>query len=72
MIKYALMISLFKVVTLQVEVNSFTNQLQSQNFETQQSEHLMFTQSTDPNNKHKPAYKKYCSYCHRTNQSISA
>ena len=32
----------------------------------------MFTQPRDPNNKHKPAYKKYCSYCHRTNQSISA
>ena len=25
----------------------------------------------DPNNKNKPAYKKYCSYCHRTNHSIS-
>ena len=32
----------------------------------------MFTQSRDPNNKNKPAYKKYCSYCHRTNHSISA
>ena len=26
----------------------------------------------NPNNKNKPAYKKYCSYCHRTNHSISA
>ena len=32
----------------------------------------MFTQPRDPNNKHKPAYKKYCSYCHKTNHSISA
>ena len=32
----------------------------------------MFTQPKDPNNKTKPAYKKYCSYCHRTNHSISA
>ena len=32
----------------------------------------MFTQSRDPNNKHKPAYKKYCSYFHRTKLSISA
>ena len=31
----------------------------------------MFTQPKDPNNKNKPAYKKYCSYCHRTNHSIS-
>ena len=54
-----------------LEVNSITNQLQSQNLETQQSEHIMFTQYRD-NNKHKPAYEKYCSYCHRTNNSISA
>ena len=32
----------------------------------------MFTQLKDRNNKNKPAYKKYCSYCHRTNHSISA
>ena len=32
----------------------------------------MFTQPKDPNKKTKPAYKKYCSYCHRTNHSISA
>ena len=44
---------------LTLEVNSITNQLQSQNFETQQSEHLMFTQPRDPDNEHKPAYEKY-------------
>ena len=32
----------------------------------------MYTQPKDPDNKNKPAYKKYCSYCHRTNHSISA
>ena len=32
----------------------------------------MFTQPRDPNNKTKPAYEKYCSYCHETNHSISA
>ena len=31
----------------------------------------MFTQPRDPNNKTKPAYKKYCSYCPRKNHSIS-
>ena len=41
------------------EVNSIANQLESQNFETQQPEHPMFTQSRDPKNKHKPACKKY-------------
>ena len=56
---------------LTLEVNSITNQLQSKNVETQ-SEHLMFRHPRDPNNKHKPAYKKYCSFCDRTNYSISA
>ena len=51
---------------------SITNQLQSQDLDIKQSEQLMFTQPRDPNIKHKPAYKKYCSYCHRTNHSISA
>ena len=32
----------------------------------------MFTQPKDPNNKNKPTYKNICSYCHRTNHSISA
>ena len=32
----------------------------------------MFTQPRDPNNKLKPAIKQHCSYCHRTNLSISA
>ena len=31
----------------------------------------MVTQSADPNNKSKPAYKKYCSYCHKNNHGIS-
>ena len=32
----------------------------------------MFTQPRDSNTITKPAYKKYCSYCHGTNHSISA
>ena len=31
----------------------------------------MVTQSGDPNNKSKPAYKIYCSYCHKNNHGIS-
>ena len=34
-------------------------------------DHKMVTQSGDPNNKSKPAYKKYCSYCHKNNHGIS-
>ena len=51
---------------------SKSKQLQTQSLHSQQSDQVMFTQSRDPNNKTKPAYKKYCSYCHRTNHSISA
>ena len=55
-----------------LEINNITKQLNTQSLEPLSQEQLMFTQPKDPNNKHKPAYKKYCSYCHRTNHSISA
>ena len=57
---------------LTLEVNIITKQLQTQTLDSQQSDQIMFTQPRDPNNKTKPAFKKYCSYCHRTNHSISA
>ena len=56
---------------LALELNNITNQLQTQTLDSSQQEQLLFTQSRDSNNKNKPAYKKYCSYCHRTNHSIS-
>ena len=36
-------------------------------------DHIMVTQPGDPNNKknQKPAYKKYCSYCHKNNHCVS-
>ena len=61
----------YRTHDLTSEVNILTNKLQSQTIE-QQPEQRMFTQSKDPNNKSKLAYKKYCSYCHRTNHSISS
>ena len=36
-----------------------------------EQDHMMVTQSGDPNNKSKPAYKKDCSYCHKNNHSLS-
>ena len=57
---------------LTLEVNNITKQLQTQSLHSQQSDQVLFTQPRDPNNKTKPAYKKYCSNCHRTNHSISA
>ena len=46
--------------------------MNTQTLDHSSQEQLMYTQPKDPNNKNKPAYKKYCSYCHRTNHSISA
>ena len=57
---------------LALEINNITKQLNTQTLDPSPQEQLMFTQPKDPNNKNKPAYKKYCSYCHRTNHSISA
>ena len=57
---------------LALEVNNITKQLHTQTLEPSSHEQLMFTQPKDPNNKNKPAYEKYCSYCLRTNHSTSA
>ena len=56
---------------LALEINNITKQLNTQTLEPSSQEQLMFTQPKDPNNKNKPANKKYCSYCHRTNHSVS-
>ena len=34
-------------------------------------DHVMVTQPGDPNNKSKPAYKQYCSFCHKNNHGVS-
>ena len=56
---------------LALEINNISRQLNTQTLEPSSQEQLMFTQPKDPNNQNKPAYKKYCSYCHRTNHSTS-
>ena len=33
--------------------------------------HIMVTQPGDPINKSKPAYNKYCTYCHKNNHGVS-
>ena len=55
-----------------LEINNITKQLNTQTLDHPSQEQLMYTQPKDPNNRNKPAYKKYCSYCHRTNHSNSA
>ena len=61
-----------KTQDLALEVNNITNQLQTQTLDSSQHEQLMFTQSRDPDKKSKPAFKKHCPYCLRTNNSFSA
>ena len=46
---------------LALEINNITKQLNTQTLNPSSQEQLMFTQPKDPNNKNKPAYKKYCS-----------
>ena len=57
---------------LALEIKNLTKQLNTQTLDPSSQEQLMFTQPKDPKNKNKPAYKKCCSYCQRTNHSISA
>ena len=57
---------------LALEINNITKQLNTQTLDPSSQEQLMFIQPKDPNNKNKPALKKYCSYCHKTNHSLSA
>ena len=30
-----------------------------------------FTKATDPNNESKPHFRKFCTYCHKSNHSVS-
>ena len=48
---------------LALEINNITKQLNTQTLDHSSQEQLMYTQHKDPNNKNRPAYKKYCSYC---------
>ena len=57
---------------LALEINNITKHMNTQTLDPSSQEQLMFTQPKDPNNKIKPAYKKYCSYGHRTNHSFFA
>ena len=56
---------------LALEINKVSLEDDTNNREFEHEDHIMVTQSGDPNNKSKPAYKKYCSYCHKNNHSIS-
>ena len=56
---------------LALEMNKVSLEDDINNKEFEHEDHVMVTQPGDPNNKSKPAYKKYCSYCHKNNHGIS-
>ena len=56
---------------LALEINKVSLEDDPNKREFEHENHIMVTQSGDPNNKSKPAYKKYCSYCHKKIHSIS-
>ena len=49
----------FHTLVKLIDANNLTNQLQTQTLDSSKQEKLMFTQSRDPNNKSKPAFKKF-------------
>ena len=55
---------------LALEINKVSIEDDTNNKESKH-DHIMVTHSGDPNNKSKPAYKKFCSYCHKNNHGIS-
>ena len=55
---------------LALEINKVSIEDVTNNKETEH-DHVMVTQSRDPNNKSKPAYKKYCSCCNKNNHGVS-
>ena len=56
---------------LALEINKISLENETNTKISEHEVHTMATQSGDPNNKSKPAYKKYCSYCHKNNHGIS-
>ena len=55
---------------LALEINKVSIEDDINNKESEH-DHIMVTQSGDPSNKSKPAYKKYCPFCHKNNHGVS-
>ena len=54
---------------LALEINKISIEDDNNNKDSEH-DHIMLTQSGDPDNKSKPAYKKYCSYCRKNNHGV--
>ena len=60
----------FRTNDLALEINKISNDNDNNNKELEH-EHILVTHPGDPNTKSKPAYKKYCTYCHKNNHGVS-
>ena len=56
---------------LALEINKVSLEDDTSKKEFEHEDHIMVTQSGDPNNKSKQTYRKHCSYCHKNNHCIS-
>ena len=59
-----------RTIDLALEINKVSLEDDTNKREFEHEDHIMVTQSGDPNNKRKPAYKKHCSYCHKNNHGF--
>ena len=55
---------------LALELNKISNDDDDNDKELEHN-HIMVTQPGEPNNKSKPAFKKFCTYCHKNNHGVS-
>ena len=66
-------ITLEKIKTqeLSLEINTLSNTFQQSTTSQDSPSESPQVQVMDPNNKSKPQFKKYCSFCHKNNHSVS-
>ena len=65
---------MFKKIKTQefsLEINTLSNTFQQSTTIQDPPSESPQVQVMDPNNKSKPQFKKYCSFCHKNNHSVS-
>ena len=61
-----------KIQELSLEINYLSNTFQQNTTIQDSPSEPPQIQAVDPNNKSKPQFKKYCSFCHKNNHSVSS
>ena len=54
-----------------LEINTRFDTFRQKTSITDKSSETLQIQAVDPNNKSKPQFEKYCSFCHENNHSVS-